>query len=689
MTTVPSNSHRIAAWFRSLVFLVASAVFLGAMNDLFMQPELRARIDATKSRAYSLSPRSVQLLETLDGEWSITLVMVESETDMAVLRQIDEVLQRYEETAPSLAVRRIDPSNPAALTAYEQLLLDLRDREVDSIKEYEATVNEGVETFQNLIVFAGPASGWLDELVSSLAPDSEHAQDLSAISAALRLLGQRGNLVLDKVGESLEQEPGDPLPDLDAARAILYQGLSQWARELQSASRRLDRFMESGQTYPGTTRPSALVSRRLAEEAAGLAVVADRLQRLEPLQISTIARQLREGEAAIIVGPDRVMAIPASQLFATNLQKDDSGSVRIDQRFRGEQLISSAIRSMHRDTMPTVVFVHGEEQSRLEPDPRQADVTGIAMLLEAARIDVVEWAVNLGPQPAFPPGAQVVWVILPPSQRKGFEITSGEKRLLESTAFLIEQGEPVLISLYPSFLPRYGQPDPWAQIVVGLGIEAATGTVLLEETINPDGDVDVQMFQQLIEFPSDHPVARALNGQRLALPLPIPLRVVAGGDGGEVQTLASIDPGPARWLETEWTPSLDLGPVSRDGKSMQDPMNVLLALEREPAEGEQSQRLLVVGSGPWMLTNVADVAITGGGNRISLLNPGNHELMMASVAWLAGDDELVAQGPLSQEVARLRGIGAAQQQLYRWLLLLGLPGCVLLAGFGVWMARRS
>ena len=38
--------------------------------------------------------------------------MVESETDPAVVRQIDEVLQRAAEAAPSLIVQRIDPSDP-------------------------------------------------------------------------------------------------------------------------------------------------------------------------------------------------------------------------------------------------------------------------------------------------------------------------------------------------------------------------------------------------------------------------------------------------------------------------------------------------------------------------------------------------------------------------------------------------
>ena len=111
-------------------------------------------------------------------------------------------------------------------------------------------------------------------------------------------------------------------------------------------------------------------------------------------------------------------------------------------------------------------------------------------------------------------------------------------------------------------------------------------------------------------------------------------------------------------------------------------------MERD-IDGQSTQRIFVVGSGPWMLSNVADVAVSAGGDRISLLNPGNHEMMMSAVAWLAGEDQLVAQGPLSQEVSRLKGIAGVQLQVVGWLLTVVLPAIVLLLGVGVWMARRT
>ena len=114
-------------WGRTMVFLLAGIVLAVSMVMISMHGSLRVRLDATKTRAYSLSPRTTTLLESLEGEWRIAVVMVESERDEAVARQIDEVLERAATVAPDLEVERIDPSDPASLGRYESLLLELRD----------------------------------------------------------------------------------------------------------------------------------------------------------------------------------------------------------------------------------------------------------------------------------------------------------------------------------------------------------------------------------------------------------------------------------------------------------------------------------------------------------------------------------------------------------------------------------
>jgi len=679
----PGNSW-VMNWGRSMVFLLAAAVLVVSLVMVSMNPSLRVRLDATKTRAYSLSPRTTALLENLEGAWRIAVVMVESERDQAVARQIDEVLDRAAAAAPNLQVDRIDPSDPASLSEYESLLRALRDRELDGIKAYESALERGERAFAELVNFASTARSRLDSILASMADRQSVVEEWGALASALQLLANQGHLVLDRIREEMQPDGMEPLPNYQSARAILIEGLQQWSRELKSASRRM-RTLESA-----TVDHARLQSLQSAmdQQASKLAVAADGLLRLEELDYAVIAAQLSEGEAAVIIGPDEAMAIPASQLFATNLIPDEIGQVRFDQRFRGEQVLASAIATIQSEQMPTVIFVHGEERSILAPDPMQLDATGASTILSAARFNVLEWPVTLGSQPVLPTDAPRAWVVLPSATRVGFELSKGERRLLEETSHLLDQGESVLINLYPSYMPRYGQPDPWASLLEPYGIEASTGTVLLEESLDEGGEPVVQMFQQLNDFPAQHPIAAALNGQRLLLPLPVPIHALGGTDSS-LEQVGSIAAGEARWLEEEWTPSEDLGSIRRNGRSLDEPVDVIWSHEQVIPGTGQTQRILVVGSGPWMLTNIADVVVSIGGERVTLLNPGNHELMFASVAWLSGMDELVAKGPLSQDVSRIRDLSSTSQGFFGWLLVLGLPGSIILLGVVVYLRRRN
>jgi len=90
-----------------------------------------------------------------------------------------------------------------------------------------------------------------------------------------------------------------------------------------------------------------------------------------------------------------------------------------------------------------------------------------------------------------------------------------------------------------------------------------------------------------------------------------------------------------------------------------------------------------------MRTGVADAAANAGGDRIALLHPGNHELMVAATSWLAGLDDRIARGALSQEVARLRSIGTSERRLWGWVILCVLPVAALSLALVTWIRRRS
>ena len=661
----------------TIVFILAVVIATVAFCVISSDSLVRWRIDATKSRSYSLSEQTVDLLEDLEGDWRVSIVLVESQADPATVRQVDEVLDRFKQTNNVLDVERIDPTRPDSLRRYETLLSDLQERYQEEIQLYESAIARATDEFSGFIQFAGLYAGKLRDLSESST--ASVANDLDTRAGALSLVAGQGQLIVKEVEKALRVDDSRVLPDFTRASAILTQALAQWAEELDDAARLIEKM--------GSIQAAAL-SEDLLVEASRLSIAADRLKRLPEMEISLISRHLLSGEAAIILSPNRAAVVPAGQLFS-GLVSGSGERVSFDRRFRGEQLLSSAIRSLVDGLDPVVIFVHDRETTILDKDPQDIDVSGAMAMLEAARMDVLEWAVTREEKPLVSADSPACWIIIAPARRTGLKPTEGEQQLLRVTSRLIAEGESLLVSLYPSLLPRYGQKDPWAELVGALGIKAETGKVICESSRGPDGNEKIQMVQVVTEFTEPNPIAAALHGQSLALPLAIPLARQMMESQSNIEFIASLPPSDRRWIEEEWS-AQDQQRVVRGSKPSQQSAIPLIGMveRRSPIDGSQ-QRVLVVGSGGWMLNYVADMVMPAGGERYALLYPGNHELLLSGSSWLSGLDERIAPGPLSQEVARLGSINEESRSLWSWILLLGIPGFITAVGIGVWFLRRS
>ena len=63
--------------------------------------------------------------------------------------------------------------------------------------------------------------------------------------------------------------------------------------------------------------------------------------------------------------------------------------------------------------------------------------------------------------------------------------------------------------------------------------------------------------------------------------------------------------------------------------------------------------------------------------------------MLASVAWLADMDDLIAASPLSQEIPRLRDITPQVWWRWFWIAVVGLPLAAIVTGIVVAAVRRT
>jgi hypothetical protein len=667
------------------IFLVAVAVITVAVNFFAQRSGLRLRIDATKTRAYSLSSQTVDLLESLEGEWAIAIVMVEQEIDRDARQQVDEVLKRYRQASPALSVVRIDPTNPRTLDDYDRLLTRLRSLYADEISEYDIALDEGEEAFRSLEVFAQGQTSVLERL----AAGSAEAEPIEERRAVLELFADQAPRVLDAVAAARRVTDARPLPDYETARSVLAQALTRGANELYDTARRLDEWAARGDADgKAVVGPIAAA---FDEQAQALAWAADPLRRLPVIELAAIGRQLEKGDTAVIVGPGRAGVIPTAQLFPKiNVRNTDEGVITFDRRFRGEQIISATFRSMLVDHMPLVVFVHAEETSLVLERPQYADLVGVATSLRASQFELAEWIVTRGERPEAAPGQPVVWVGVPPIRRQGFEPSAGELALVRALRRLIEEGASVMVNLSPSPLPKYGKDDPWLGLTAPLGVSADTARVIVEQSSSAEGETSNQLAQIVRDFPGDHPICRAVHGQQSAFGWPVGLSPVESVDELVAHApLVLVKPRSSRWLEDDWISGVDHIAEPPSGRKLQEPVSVALAVERRRPEGGGAQRCLVVGSGTWMLSYLADAVVPIGGGRVALTNPGNQELMLASVAWLAGMDDLIAPSPLSQQVARLDGLTPWSQLMWLGITALGIPALCFACGIGVWVVRNG
>ena len=353
IVTIDRTRHmRVSAWHMLLcgVLLLVSII---SINNFSMHEQVRIRFDATGSRSYTLSAQTQQLLNEIKQPWKIVILLDDTNTDASVLKQVDEVLRRYQDASPHLSVQRINPADPNAMTSYDLLLRDLIDLYSDELTTAEGAIENGIHAFNSLMTFAGRASAWAESLSMVISTDKE-TETLQTLASALVLLANEGGLILREVEKSMRVDLSQPLPRIDRARDILVAATGQWSRELYEVTMWLKQ--DRSDSIASQCEDEIAAFEHIAIELAG---ADDALRRLGSMELGQLSSQLAIGEGAVILSPDRAMMIPSTLIFPQSV--GDSQTVAMDQRFRGEHIISSAMRSLLTTLQPTVVFVHGKK----------------------------------------------------------------------------------------------------------------------------------------------------------------------------------------------------------------------------------------------------------------------------------------------------------------------------------------
>ena len=682
-----------------LLGLLAVAIVFGSILSLTFRPEVRVVKDLTRTRAYSLSPKTTSLLESLDGPWSIALVMIESRRDETTRAQVDQVLGRFEEVAPNLTIDRIDPTDPETLATYEQLLERLRNAERGTLNAYEASLDNAESAFRDLILLAQRESPSLESIATQLPANDPTRIQLTDRIGMLGQLASQGDLLLDEVERTRRVDESRPLPQLEEARSILQAALQQFSDQLLALAEVCDAWMRHDSLGVDQKSYARGAAQRMRASATELIAAADPLLRLPRLQLSSIGAALAEGEAAVIIGPGGSAVIPSQELFPG--VPASGGIDLVDRRFRGETVIASTIRAIIEPVMPMIVFVHAEPKSMLRSREGGGgiDFVAAASELRASRYRVEEWspANSESRRPVPQPDQPVAWIICPPLQRAGFEIAPAEETLLETTRSLILTGEAVMLNHFPSLRPKLTVDDPWAELLLPFGISGDTGKVIF--ALNPVGmnQMQVESGMEFSAYEPDSSIGAAVNGQPTSFALAVPLVVAPDADDSVGRAVVAAAPaGTGRWLEEDWVPRQGVVRTPPANPSLAEDVPMIIQIEATHPNGSQggygaaagTQRILAVGAASWLLSVNADASMDIGGGRVIRKHPGNHDLLLSGCAWLTGEDDRIRRSAAGSQIARLEGITAAARRQWSLIVCVAVPLGIVILTSGVWFLRR-
>ncbi len=316
---------------------------------------------------------------------------------------------------------------------------------------------------------------------------------------------------------------------------------------------------------------------------------------------------------------------------------------------------------------PKVIYVltgHGE------PSPDDVNVqAGLGLLAEGLRAENFEvTSLLLSAKPAVPDDAALVLLVGPakpliPHERE------------ELRAYLARGGRLFLL-LDPGQDPGLG--DLLSDYRIDLGDD-----MIVDQQEIPFLGARLGLDPIIEEF-MPHPITRPFKERILLLQArSVDVRLDGGLPGVEAHSLAQTSTGA--WAEHSYRDMLATGRVARDPEDRQGPISIAAAASIEPtpggagdgsdlAKGEGS-RLVVVGDSDFVIN----------GNLDAYFNQG---LALNVVAWLAGRDELIAEGPRGLRPSRLNMTESDFRTLFRLGVLL-LPESLLILGLGIRWRRRA
>lgn len=713
--------------------VLAAAILLSAtvcmVSLIQIGQSTSRRFDVTATGEHRLAPRTIQILDALPDGSRIVLAMDKRSIEPSARAMLEDVLSTFDRSSDRIGVDWIDTAGEAGQRTFTGTLRDLAADQLASIDAYAEVMRRAVEAMTTASGGIDPALGsGLERIRDSLDAQDASRQAFDERAALFRVLARDGLATATAaLRPILEWEargaggdattgaggPVDALPRLDDAWQTLRGPAENLDAQLDGLARELSDYAKATQGTPSARDLASGLARSVTTLRAPLARAIENARAARAPAVIRVARLIESDRAAIVVGQTGpgIVGIDPDALVAA------AAAPAAEARGRVESLFATALGTLITPSPPIVVLVHAENPLLLA---RANLYQQLIERLSARGIDTITWSLLSSTEPPslreIDPDRQrpVVYVALStdsstrspgPGQPSGIERA---QRLGAALGSLFDRGESLLISTSASVIPSAGSPDPTIEFLASVGVACDTARPLVRERLTPSGravTTPLTGADRLTEG-GDHPIAGAIRG--LPLFMAWPIRIAAldqmPPDVTAEPILGFAD--ASMWGESQWITLWQVGlesqatmpsPPARDARDYEpasgESVSLAWAIQRRfPEDPTRAQRLVVVGTHTygqygWFADGITHERTMIDGRPVRM-HPGNIELFDASIAYLAGMDQLIAQSPEARSTPVIGPMDEARLRAMRITLGLGMPGAVLVIGVVVWLIRR-
>ncbi|MEO0475120.1 MAG: Gldg family protein, partial [Planctomycetota bacterium] len=727
------NALLVLAAVLAAVGIVVIANYVVYWQYRGLSPDARGwvRYDLTSTRRYSLSEQSRSVLDQLDTEHRVVSMLGGDTIEPAQQQRIRDLLDEYARASASINVQHIDLDNQA--DRREELLAEMDAMFAEDTQAIRESIAEGFRLVDRYAETIDQIEIWLSDMINKgvkIRPESIQRQRLSDLhSQYLRLqdqakrlrqlrdelLGSDWQKRLDSPGV-VTRGNGENLPDYTELMAAIQQYILDLAgNTLPDTPGKADQ-LRRGVVIDNLAPPEVQQAAREAQNALASMVQQvpqffDLVRRetdpllniAPPLRYDDARATLNDKPCVLLTSGSDSRVIPAELLFRGT---GDTASGQINDLFVGEEQLTGALISIQLEPPPLVVFVRsniglravsivGSEQQRIE-----GVYDEVIKRLLAMDFQVAEWPdpVNTDPPP-LREGQRVVWVTMPyfrPDVNRSESLDNTNKdRVAGFLQERLNKGDGAMVMLYANgdTAPRLREEAPadtMAELLETFGIEAQLYQSAVQLKSEDEDGENRQYTNQFIvnQWPDSTLVGDALNGINSFFTYPIPLEL---NPQPHVKQTPLVEIAAPVLHVQEAAADPKTGEFTPEADSDRDKVVVGAAVEKDDA------RLVTIGSATWAMDEVLSLAAlpdgTVGPNLADregarILYPGNSDLFVNSICWLAHEEELIAASPRTQDIRRIKPMGDGALQTYRVLLWGGMPAVIMVLGVSVGLMRR-